>query len=147
MLPLACDAGPVEQVAALEHCNFDRPQRLALVTQHADSFPGLPGPVMTGLGPSLRRLSSEASKASQGAAGAGADGKLEGGSDAGDSADGLHASGEPCCHMTAHHVGPTGQFPGRVQKCILLATLCCFGLTSWLLMVEAAASQGCHYCP
>ena len=48
---------------------------------------------MTGLGPSLRRLSSGDPKPSQGSTVGTTDGKLEGGSDAGDSADG-HMSGE-----------------------------------------------------
>ena len=46
------------------------------------------GPVMTGLGPSLRRLSSGDPKASTGAAGGPSDVRPDGGSDAGDSLDG-----------------------------------------------------------
>lgn len=46
------------------------------------------GPVMTGLGPSLRRLPSGDPKVTPGGSAGVADGKPEGGSDAGDSVDG-----------------------------------------------------------
>ena len=49
---------------------------------------GVVGPVMTGLGPSLRRLPSGDPKVSQNS---GADGRPEGGSDAGDSGDSVPA--------------------------------------------------------
>lgn len=66
---------------------------------------------MTGLGPSLRRLPSGDPKATPGGSAGVADGKPEGGSDAGDSVDG-QLPGEVSVHR---HCGTTDVW---VQACV-----------------------------
>lgn len=79
--------------------DYDRPHSTEAEPQQNISLAnvayGVTGPVMTGLGPSLRRLPSGDPKPTPGGSAGVADGKPDGGSDAGDSLDGQLSGGLP----------------------------------------------------